>query len=74
MKTTKTLMNNWLDERKAGHKRLESCKNIGLYSDTLDEWFKFKEDEPRDFEDKKYNAFKDFYIKSDEITVFYTNI
>ena len=69
MKTTKTLMNNWLDERKVGHKRLESCKNIGLYSDTLDEWFKFKEDEPRDFEDKKYNAFKDFYIKSDEITM-----
>lgn len=69
MKTTKTLMNNWLDERRLGHKRLESCKNIGLYSDTLDEWFKFKEDEPRDFEDKKYNAFKDFYIKSDEITM-----
>ena len=69
IKTTKTLMNNWLDERRLGHKRLESCKNIGLYSDTLDEWFKFKEDEPRDFEDKKYNAFKDFYIKSDEITM-----
>lgn len=69
MKTTKTLMNNWLDERRIGHKRLESCKNIGLYSDTLDEWFKFKEEEPRDFEDKKYNVFKEFYIKSDEITM-----
>lgn len=67
--TTKTLMNNWLDERRIGHKRLESCKNIGLYSDTLDEWFKFKEEEPRDFEDKKYNVFKEFYIKSDEITM-----
>lgn len=69
MGTTKTLMNNWLDERRIGHKRLESCKNIGLYSDTLDEWFKFKEKEPRDFEDKKYNVFKEFYIKSDEITM-----
>ena len=62
MKTTEILMNNWLDERRDGHKKLESCKNIGLYSDTLDEWFKFKNEGLKDFDTHpKYKTFRNFY-------------
>ena len=68
MKTTKTLMNNWLDERRIGHKRLESCKNIGLYSDTLDEWFRYRDEDFRDFDtNPKYKTFRDFYIENHKL-------
>ena len=68
MKTTEILMNNWLDERREGHKKLESCKNIGLYSETLDEWFKFKNEDLKDFDtDPKYKTFRDFYSKNHKL-------
>ena len=65
MKTTKTLMNNWLAERKQGHKKLESCKNIGLYSDTLEEWFRYRDADFKDFDtNPKYKTFRDFYFEN----------
>ena len=69
-KTTKVLMKNWLEERKSGHKRSESCKNIGLYSATLDEWFRF-EDECNEeiFTNPKYKVFRNFYNENNELNM-----
>ena len=62
IRTNKVLMENWLSQRRRGHKKLESCKNIGLYSDTLDEWFEFENEDFKDFEiNPKYKIFRDFY-------------
>lgn len=70
MKTTKTLMNNWLSQRKSGHKRSESCRNIGLYSATLDEWFKFEEQMDEElFTNPKYKVFKNFYNDNNELNM-----
>lgn len=67
--TTEILMENWLNERREGHKKAESCENIGLYPETLEEWFKFENNPPKDFENEKYNLFNEFYLKSDEVTM-----
>ena len=70
MKTTKTLMNNWLSQRKSGHKRSESCRNIGLYSATMDEWFKFEEQLDEElFTNPKYKVFKNFYNDNNELNM-----
>ena len=69
VKTSEILMENWLDERRKGHKKAESCENIGLFRETLDEWFRFERNTPKDFDNKKYDLFKEFYIKSDEVTM-----
>lgn len=70
MKTTKTLMDKWLKERRSGHKRSESCKNIGLYSATLDEWFKFEEQFDEElFTNPKYKVFRNFYNDNNELNM-----
>ncbi len=70
IKTTKTLMDNWLNERRTGHKRQESCKNIGLHSDTLDEWFKFEENFDEEiYTNPKYKVFRNFYNDNDELNM-----
>ena len=68
-KTTKILMENWLNERREGCKKSESCENIGLYPETLEEWLKFEKNPPKDFENEKYDIFNEFYLKSDEVTM-----
>ena len=63
-------MNNWLSQRRSGHKRSESCKNIGLYSATLDEWFKFEEQFDEElFTNPKYKVFKNFYNDNNELNM-----
>ena len=62
-------MENWLNERREGCKKVESCENIGLYRETLEEWFKFENNRPKDFENEKYDLFNEFYLKSDEVTM-----
>ena len=63
-------MGNWLNERRSGHKRLESCKNIGLYSETLDEWFKFEEEfDEKFYKNPKYKVFRNFYNDNNELNM-----
>lgn len=70
IKTTKVLMDNWLNERKKGNKRYKSCDNLGIYHETLKEWFQFKDSKPNDFDtNKKYKFFRDLYIEYDKINM-----
>lgn len=62
MKITETLMGKWIEQRKLGYSKIESCQKIEIGPRTLADWFLFELNFDEELlVDPKYAIFLDFY-------------